>query len=118
LVPTLQAPQAVIKAAEAGESLPASVVDKAHRVVEAHRASITRAHSAGVPIAMGTDAGVGTHGRNLEEISLLAEVGRSTEEGLGGGTWVAAHVVDDDRIGRLGAGDRADLIGIGRDVST
>src|SRR5699024_574647 len=32
LVPTLQAPQAVIKAAEAGESLPASVVDKAHRV--------------------------------------------------------------------------------------
>src|SRR5699024_934326 len=77
LDPTLQAPQAVIKAAEAGESLPASVVDKAHRVVEAHRNSITRAHAAGVPIAMGTDAGVGPHGQNLEEISLLAEVGLS-----------------------------------------
>lgn len=64
LVPTLQAPQAVIKAAEAGSALPQSVVDKAHSVIESHYASITKAHEAGVRIAMGTDAGVGPHGEN------------------------------------------------------
>ncbi|WP_209324664.1 metal-dependent hydrolase family protein [Brevibacterium renqingii] len=118
LVPTLQAPQAVIKAAEAGASLPVSVVDKAHSVVEAHRNSIARAHEAGVPIAMGTDAGVGPHGENLEEISLLAEVGLSTEEALAAGTSVAARVLDDDRIGHLGAGGMADLVVVDADLRT
>src|SRR5699024_7803135 len=115
---TLQAPQAVIKAAEAGESLPASVVDKAHRVVEAHRASITRAHSAGDPIAIGTDAGVGPHRQNLEERNLLAALGLWTEDALAAGTPAAAHVPDDDGIGRLAAGERADLVVIDRDLRT
>src|SRR5699024_9008154 len=118
LVPTLQAPQAVIKAAEAGESLPASVVDKAHRVVEAHRASITRAHSAGVPIAMGTDAGAGPHGQHPDESSLLAAVALATEAALAAGTSVRAHVLDDDRIGRPGAGELADLVVSDRDRRT
>jgi imidazolonepropionase-like amidohydrolase len=118
LVPTLQAPQAVIKAAEAGAGLPPSVVDKAHRVVEAHRESIARAHEAGVPIALGTDAGVGPHGENLEEISLLAEVGLSTVEALAAGTSVAARVLDDDRVGHLGEGGLADLVVVEGDLRT
>ncbi|WP_210602473.1 metal-dependent hydrolase family protein [Brevibacterium oceani] len=118
LVPTLQAPQAVIKAAEAGAGLPPSVVDKAHRVVEAHRESIARAHEAGVPIALGTDAGVGPHGENLEEISLLAEVGLSTVEALAAGTSVSARVLDDDRVGHLGEGGLADLVVVGGDLRT
>ena len=118
LVPTLQAPQAVIKAADTGAALPASVVDKARRVVEAHQESIARAHEAGVPIALGTDAGVGPHGENLEEISLLAEVGLSTTEALAAGTSVAARLLDDDRVGRLGAGGLADLVVVDGDLRT
>lgn len=118
LVPTLQAPQAVIKAADAGAGLPASVVDKARRVVEAHQKSITRAHEAGIPIALGTDAGVGPHGENLEEISLLAEVGLSTTEALAAGTSIAARLLENDLVGRLGEGGLADLVVIDGDLRT
>lgn len=118
LVPTLQAPQAVIKAAEAGASLPQSVVDKAHSVIEAHYSSISKAHEAGVRIAMGTDAGVGPHGENLEEISLLAGVGLSTTEALAAGTSVAAELLGHDSVGRIAEGALADLVLIDGDLST
>ncbi|MDN6134029.1 MAG: amidohydrolase family protein [Brevibacterium sp.] len=118
LVPTLQAPQAVIKAAEAGSALPQAVVDKAHSVVEAHYASITKAHEAGVRIAMGTDAGVGPHGENLEEISLLAGVGLSATEALAAGTSVAAELLGHDNVGRIGEGALADLVVVDGDLST
>ena len=117
LVPTLQAPQAVIKSAEAGSALPQSVVDKAHAVIEAHYASITRAHEAGIRIAMGTDAGVGPHGENLEEISLLAGVGLSTAEALAAGTSVAAELLGHDEVGRIGEGALADLVVVDGDLS-
>ncbi|WP_350268988.1 amidohydrolase family protein [Brevibacterium sp. CBA3109] len=118
LVPTLQAPQAVIKAAEAGSALPQAVVDKAHSVVEAHYASIAKAYEAGVRIAMGTDAGVGPHGENLEEISLLAGVGLSTTEALAAGTSVAAELLGHDNVGRIDEGALADLVVIDGDLST
>ncbi|HCG57480.1 MULTISPECIES: amidohydrolase family protein [Brevibacterium] len=118
LVPTLQAPQAVIKAAEAGSALPQAVVDKAYSVVEAHYASISKAHEAGVRIAMGTDAGVGPHGENLEEISLLAGVGLSTTEALAAGTSVAAELLGHDNVGRIDEGALADLVVIDGDLST
>ncbi|WP_413334680.1 amidohydrolase family protein [Brevibacterium sp. GP-SGM9] len=118
LVPTLQAPQAVIKAAEAGVALPEAVVEKARTVVEAHQESTVRAHEAGVQIAMGTDAGVGPHGENLEEISLLAGAGLSTTEALAAGTSVAAALLGEDRVGRIGEGSLADLVLIDGDLRT
>ncbi|GAA1842437.1 metal-dependent hydrolase family protein [Brevibacterium marinum] len=118
LVPTLQAPQAVIKSAEAGSALPQSVVDKAHAVIEAHYASIAKAHEAGIRIALGTDAGVGPHGENLEEISLLAGVGLSTGEALAAGTSVAADLLGHDMVGRIGEGALADLVVVDGDLST
>lgn len=117
LVPTLQAPQAVIKSAEAGSALPQSVVDKAHAVIESHYASIAKAHEAGIRIAMGTDAGVGPHGENLEEISLLAGVGLSTAEALAAGTSVAADLLGHDEVGRIGEGALADLVVVDGDLS-
>jgi imidazolonepropionase-like amidohydrolase len=72
LVPTLAAPRAVIAAAEAGARMPEAVVRKAHQVVDDHTESFRRAVEAGVKIAMGTDSGVGPHGRNLEELGLMA----------------------------------------------
>ncbi|WP_309132868.1 amidohydrolase family protein [Brevibacterium sp.] len=117
LVPTLQAPQAVIKAAEAGFPLPLPVVAKAHAVVEHHLVSISRAHEAGVRIAMGTDAGVGPHGENLEEISLLADTGMSTAEALAAGTSVAAELLGLEDVGRVAEGALADLVVIDGDLS-
>lgn len=117
LVPTLQAPQAVINAAEAGAALPQSVIDKAYSVVETHHNSITRAHEAGIKIAMGTDAGVGPHGENLEELSLLAGVGLSTVEALASGTTVAAELLGLTEAGRIGEGTLADLVVVDGDLS-
>ena len=111
LVPTLHAPRAVIRAAEAGLPLPASVVAKAHDVAASHLDSVRRAHEAGVRIAMGTDCGVGPHGTNLEELGLMAGAGLGALEALHATTGSAAALlgVDDDR-GTLAPGLRADLV--------
>lgn len=111
LVPTLHAPRAVIAAADAGLPLAASVVEKARMVASAHRESVTRAHAAGVRIAMGTDCGVGPHGTNLEELELMVEAGLSPLEALHATTGSAAELLDvaGDR-GTLRPGLRADLV--------
>lgn len=110
LVPTLQAPLSVIAAADAGAPMPVAVVDKARRVAETHAASIAAAYEAGVQIAMGTDAGVGTHGENLEEIELMIANGMSPSDALAAATSVAARLLGDDGIGRIAAGQKADLV--------
>ncbi|MGO1441025.1 MAG: amidohydrolase family protein [Brevibacterium yomogidense] len=98
LVPTLQAPQAVIDAADAGAALPPAVVEKARMVADIHREAIAAAHQAGVKIAMGTDAGVGPHGENLEELELMVDIGLSTEEALRAGTTAAAALLGLDSV--------------------
>ena len=111
LVPTLHAPRAVIRAAEAGLPLPAAVVAKAHDVSLAHADSVRRAHEAGVRIAMGTDCGVGPHGTNLEELGLMVDAGLSPLAALHATTGSAAELlgVRRDR-GTLEPGARADLV--------
>lgn len=111
LVPTLHAPRAVIAAADAGLPLAAAVVEKARMVASVHRESVTRAHEAGVRIAMGTDCGVGPHGTNLEELELMVEAGLSPLEALHATTGSAAELLDvaGDR-GTLRPGLRADLV--------
>ena len=121
LVPTLHAPRAVIAAADAGLPLAEAVVEKARMVASAHLESVTRAHAAGVRIAMGTDCGVGPHGTNLEELELMVEAGLSPLEALHATTGSAAELLDvaADR-GTLRPGLRADLVlvdGSSEDVS-
>ena len=111
LVPTLVAPRAVITAAEEGAQLPEAVVTKAREVAEAHRASVRAAVAAEVPVAMGTDSGVGPHGRNLEELPLLEECGMSPEQVLVSATSEAARLCGlQDVTGRLAPGLAADLV--------
>lgn len=110
LVPTLQAPLSVIAAADAGTPMPVAVVDKARRVAETHAASIAKAYEAGVQIAMGTDAGVGTHGENLEEIELMIGNGMNDTDALASATSVAARLLGDDSIGSIAVGRKADLV--------
>jgi imidazolonepropionase-like amidohydrolase len=111
LVPTLVAPAAVLEAAAAGAGLPDSVVAKAREVIDVHRESFARAVDAGVRIAMGTDSGVGPHGRNLEELALMAAGGMKPAAVLASATSCAAQLLGwGDTTGTIAPGKRADLV--------
>ncbi|WP_029089342.1 metal-dependent hydrolase family protein [Brevibacterium album] len=110
LVPTLQAPVAVIKAAEAGAALPPAVVEKAIMVAETHREAFQAAYAAGVKIAMGTDAGVGPHGENLEELELMFAAGMTAQDALRAATANAADLIGSESVGRIAEGKAADLV--------
>ena len=111
LVPTLQAPREVIAAADAGLPIPREHVEKARALTEVHIDAVRRAHQAGVRIAMGTDAGVGAHGTNLEEVELMVGTGLSPLEALHATTGSAAELLDvaGDR-GTIRPGLRGDLV--------
>ncbi|TWP38498.1 metal-dependent hydrolase family protein [Leekyejoonella antrihumi] len=118
LVPTLVAPRAVLEAAAAGANLPPVVVEKARAVSEIHRDSVRRAVEAGVNIALGTDSGVGPHGRNLEELVLMQECGMTPTQALAAGTGRAAQLCRvDETVGRIAPGQVADLVVVDGDVS-
>ena len=111
LVPTLVAPHAVLDAAAAGAQLPEAVIEKARSVVQAHHASVAAAVDAGVHIAMGTDSGVGPHGRNLDELPLLEQCGMTPAQVLASATGEAARLCRlQDVSGRVAPGLRADLV--------
>jgi imidazolonepropionase-like amidohydrolase len=111
LVPTLIAPIWVLESVDAGAQLSDASVRKAREVVEIHADSVRRAVEAGVTLAMGTDAGVGPHGDNLRELSLMRGVGMSAEAVLRSATLDAARLLGvDDRLGTLEAGKVADLV--------
>jgi imidazolonepropionase-like amidohydrolase len=111
LVPTLIAPIAVIRAADAGMDIAESVLRKAKEVAEVHLASVRAAVAAGVRIAMGTDSGVGPHGTNLEELPLLHNAGLSPAQVLAATASSAAELLGyGEELGRLAAGYRADLV--------
>jgi imidazolonepropionase-like amidohydrolase len=116
LVPTLVAPQGVIEAVEAGVPLPPEVVEKAHAVLERHRAAFRMAVEAGVRIAMGTDSGVTPHGRNLRELALMEAGGLTPARVLAATTKSAAELlgVDDER-GTIEPGKLADLVVVAGD---
>ena len=111
LVPTLSAPRAVLAAVAAGAALPQAVVDKAVAVQAQHDESVSRAHAAGVRIAMGTDSGVGPHGDNLGELQLMADRGMTPAEVWHATTLSAARLLRvDDQLGSLEPGKRADVV--------
>lgn len=110
LVPTLLAPRGVIEAADAGAQFPAESLEKARSVIEIHRQSFAAAVDAGVKVAMGTDSGVTRHGRNLDELGLMAENGMDPLEVLRSATSVAAELMGlEDSVGSLRPGMIADM---------
>jgi imidazolonepropionase-like amidohydrolase len=111
LVPTLVAPQGVIRAAEEGASIPEAALAKAQEVTAIHRDAFRRAVGAGVKVAMGTDSGVTPHGANLEELRLMVEGGMTPMQALVATTRSAAELMGlDDELGTLEEGKRADLV--------
>jgi imidazolonepropionase-like amidohydrolase len=112
LVPTLAAPQWVIRHAEK-DRIPAWAAAKSREVVADHQASVRRSIEAGVRIAFGTDAGVGPHGTNGEEFMLLNELGLAPEDCIRSATSVAAQVLGmAGSAGTLAEGAFGDLIGV------
>lgn len=116
LVPTLVAPHAVIAAAESGASIPAHQVAKAREVLKEHKTAFRHALDAGVRIAMGTDCGVHPHGRNLDELGLMARAGMPPVQVLQAATSEAADLLGlRGQVGRIAVGQAADLVAIDGD---
>ncbi len=111
LIPTLVAPQWVIRHSEAGK-MPAYAADKARVVVKDHTDSIRMAVEAGVKIAFGTDTGVGPHGSNGEEFLLMQQLGMQPIDCIRAATTVAASTIGMKGVGTLEPGSWGDLIGV------
>lgn len=78
--------------------------------------SVRRAIAAGVRVAMGTDAGVHPHGRNLREVAWLVEAGLSPLAAIRAGTLEGARLMGiESRIGSIEAGKLADLVVVQED---
>jgi imidazolonepropionase-like amidohydrolase len=114
LIPTLVAPQWVIRHAEAGK-MPAYAANKAREVIKDHTASIRMAVEAGVKIAFGTDTGVGPHGSNGEEFLLMEQLGMKPIDCIRSATTVAAQTIGMKGVGTLAPGSWGDLIGVSGD---
>ena len=116
LVPTLVAPLGVLEAVKNGAQLPDGVLAKAQQVAEVHHASFSRAVAAGVKVAMGTDSGVCPHGRNLEELTLMASCGMDPASVLVAATSSAAELLGvAEQAGTLRPGKRADVVAVDGD---
>jgi len=116
LVPTLLAPQGVIKAAETGVPIPPASVEKAREVIGVHIESVTKAVAAGVKVAMGTDCPVSPHGTNLGELELMMECGMTAGQALYATTQSGADVMGlGDDLGSIEPGKIADLVVVGGD---
>ncbi len=112
LVPTLSAPYHIIKAGTK-KGVPAFAVEKSKSVAKTHFRSVRKAHQAGVPIAMGTDAGTpfNLHGENLKEMELLIKTGFTPMEAIVAATQTGSEVLGlEKKMGTLEKGKLADLI--------
>ncbi|MBQ1084222.1 amidohydrolase family protein [Nocardiopsis sp. B62] len=86
-------------------------VDTKRALAEETHRRISHAVSRGVRVAMGTDAGISEHGRNLRELAQLVSVGLSPMEAIKAGTSNAAELVGAaDTTGTVEAGKFADLV--------
>jgi imidazolonepropionase-like amidohydrolase len=113
LVPTISAGETVEQMAKNGR-LKGLRAEKALAAAQALRNGIRLAVRNGVPIALGTDAGVGAHGANGHEFTLMVEWGGMTPmQSIVAGTSSGAKLLGwDNRIGTLAAGKLADIVAV------
>ena len=72
--------------------------------------SFRRLREAGVPVVLGTDAGVLPHGKNAAELVALEAAGLSPAEALRAGTVAAAGLLGVADIGEIATGKVADFV--------
>ncbi len=112
LVPTLSVWDAMLFFGREVE-WPAARIARAERLREGSRAAVAGAVKAGVPIALGTDAGGGAarHGRVAREIELMVECGMEPAAALYAATNAAARLLGEAKErGTIEVGKIADLL--------
>src|SRR5579872_2427203 len=118
-VPTLIAGATVLGMAQGGVVLEPAQREKALVVGEHIREALARTYRAGVPIAFGTDMGVGPHGQNAREFALMVAAGMTAADAIKAATVNAAELLDrSDEVGTLEPGKSADLIAVAADPLT
>ncbi len=109
-VPTIYAGRFVADKAREPGYFPEVVRPKAATIGAQIQDTAARAYRAGVPIAFGTDQGVGPHGDNAREFLYMVEAGIPAAYALQSATLHAAAVLGVDDQGVIEAGKRADII--------
>jgi imidazolonepropionase-like amidohydrolase len=111
LVPTLTASLGVSEAIKSGVPIWPEALEKERIAAGAHETSVRAAIASGVKIAMGTDAPVYPHGKNLRELELLVQAGMKPAQALHAATLSAARLMGlDGELGTLEPGKAADLV--------
>ena len=115
-VPTISAGVFVGEKARDPGFFPEVVRPKAELIGAQIRATAAKAVKAGVPIAFGTDAGVGPHGANGKEFGYLVEAGMTPMDAVRAATSRAAKVLRASKdLGSLEPGKYADLVAFRKD---
>jgi imidazolonepropionase-like amidohydrolase len=106
LVPTLSTFDGISK-----DTMSPSHYQKKVRWSGMTKENIARAIQARVRIALGTDAAVGPHGRNLRELAHLVELGMTPMDAIVAGTRTSAQLLGvQDRLGTIETGKLADIV--------
>ena len=110
LVPTISALRNMVD--NAGEGIPAYMIEKAQKVEQQQRDSLLTFYRAGGLLAMGTDAGTpfNLHGANAMELKLLVDYGISEKDALRAGCFAGADVMGLPEQGHISKGAVADLL--------
>ena len=96
--------------------LPAPLLAKAKEVIPAARKNIARAFSAGVKVALGTDAAVYPHGLNAHEFETMVKLGLTPLQSIQAGTVNAADLLGwSGKVGTLEPGAWADIVAVDGD---
>jgi imidazolonepropionase-like amidohydrolase len=107
LVPTLSTVYAGINK----DTMPDYHYQKKVRWSGVTKTNIARAIERGARIALGTDAAVCEHGRNLAELGYLVDLGMAPMDAIVAGTLRSAELLGvADRLGTVAAGKRADIV--------
>jgi imidazolonepropionase-like amidohydrolase len=115
-VPTLSAGIFVGEKAKLPGYFPEVVRPKAALIGAQIRATAAKAVQSGVPVAFGTDAGVGPHGENGKEFGYLVEAGMTPMQAIQAATSSAAKVLRAEKdIGSVEKGKLADLVAFRKD---
>ena len=111
LVPTLIAYDLIAKGEGCG--VPAEAVENAQMTVQTNQDSFAMAVEAGVPVAMGSDAGTAFnyHGQNGREVVYMVNCGMTPMQAIKSSTIEGAKLLQiSDEVGSVETGKVADLI--------